>query len=437
MQSLIILAGALLFFVCLMLSIALHELGHLSFAKKFGVRTTQYMVGFGPTLWSRTKGETEYGVKWIPLGGYIRMIGMLPPRRQDPEGYLRRSTSGRFQQLIDSAREGALEEVKPGDEDRVFYVKKWWQKLLIMFGGPAMNLLLALVFFTILIMGVGQVKPEPVISSISKCTIPASQAAANPNVQCTGNEPLTPAAAANLRPGDRFVSFAGTKISSYPQLQQLIRASGGRTVPVVIERGGRTMSLSIDVKTNQLYDLKDPNKIVTVGFLGITPLEGWVRGGPGEVLSTMGDMTTRTVQSIIGIPQKMVGVWNAAFSGSKRDPNGPIGVVGASRLGGEVLASKNPTAEKFAFFLYLLASINFAVGMFNLVPLLPLDGGHIAGALWEGIKKGIARLFGRKDPGYVDVAKALPLTYAMAAVILVMGALLIYADLVNPIHFSG
>jgi membrane-associated protease RseP (regulator of RpoE activity) len=437
MQSLIILGGALLFFVCLMLSIALHELGHLSFAKKYGVRVSQYMVGFGPTIWSRRKGETEYGLKAIPLGGYIRMIGMLPPRKQDPEGYLRRTSSGRFQQLIDSAREGALEEVRPGDEDRVFYVKKWWQKLLIMFGGPAMNLLLALFFFTILIMGVGQVKLLPTISSVAKCTIPASQAAANPKSDCTGKEPLTPAAAAHLQPGDRFLSYGGVQITSYTQLQKLIRVSGGTTVPVVVERGGQRVTLSANVTTNQLYDLKDPNKIVTAGFLGITPQQGRVCGNVGDVASTMWDITGRTLQSLVDLPKKMGGVWKAAFSGQKRDPNGPIGVVGASRLGGEVLASKNPTTEKFAFFLGLLASINFAVGMFNLIPLLPLDGGHIAGALWEGLKKGIARLFGRKDPGYVDVAKALPLTYAMAAVILVMGALLIYADLVNPVHFTG
>ncbi len=438
MQSLIILGGALLFFVLLMVSIALHELGHLSFAKLFGVRTPQYMVGFGPTMWSRRKGETEYGIKWIPLGGYIRMIGMLPPRKGDPDGHLRPSSTGRFSGLIDAARAGALEEVRPGDEDRVFYSKKWWQKLLIMFAGPAMNLLLAVIFFGVLIMGLGIKQPVPVVSSVAACTISAQDP--NPTRECTAKEKVddaTPAAKAGLKPGDKFLSYGGVKVHEYTQLQKLIRATGGQTVQAVIKRDGQTMPVTLNVAKNQMYDLNDPNKIVTVGFLGITPDERQVRGGVGEVGTALGNMTTRTLSSLTHMPQKMVGVFKAAFGHEKRDPNGPIGVVGASRIGGEILASKNPVADKFEFFLFLLASINFAVGMFNLIPLLPLDGGHIAGALWEGIKRGFARITNRPDPGYVDVAKALPLTYAMAAVFMFMGALLIYADLVNPIHFTG
>jgi membrane-associated protease RseP (regulator of RpoE activity) len=427
------LAGAGIFFLGLMVSIALHELGHLSFAKLFGVRTTQFMVGFGPTLWSRNKGETEYGLKWIPLGGYIRMIGMLPPRKDDPDGYIRRSSTGRFQTLVDSAREGALEEVRPGDEDRVFYGKKWWQKLLIMFGGPAMNLLLAVFFFAILLMGIGTLAPQPVVSSVAKCTV-----AVTAKIQdCPANYVPTPAARVGLQARDRIVSYDGTAIGSYTQLQKLIRASGGRTVAVIVDRQGKRIAFQVPVTTNQMQDLKDPNKVVNTGFLGITPLEGWQTQGPGAVAGMMTDLTGRTLSGLANMPTKMVGVWNAAFSGQKRDPNGPIGVVGVSRIGGEILASKNPLKEKVASFIFLLGSINLAVGLFNLVPLLPLDGGHIAGALWEAVKRGFARLTHRPDPGYVDVAKALPLTYAMAAVFMVMGALLIYADVFNPIHLSG
>ena len=343
MQSLIILGGALLFFVLLMVSIALHELGHLSFAKLFGVRTSQYMVGFGPTMWSRRKGETEYGIKWIPLGGYIRMIGMLPPRKGDPDGHLRPSSTGRFSGLIDAARDGALEEVRPGDEDRVFYSKKWWQKLLIMFGGPAMNLLLAVLFFGVLIMGIGIKQAVPVVNSISLCTISAQDP--NPNRECTAQEKITeatPAARAGLKPGDRFVSYGGVKVHDYGQLQKLIRGSGGQTVVAVIRRDGRDTPLSLTVTKNRMYDLTNQNKIVTVGFLGITPAEQQVRGGVGDVGTALGNMTTRTLDSLTQMPQKMVGVFKAAFSHQKRDPNGPIGVVGASRIGGEILASKNP-----------------------------------------------------------------------------------------------
>jgi len=439
MESLIVLGGALLFFLLLMLSIALHELGHFSFAKLFGVRTTQFMVGFGPTLWSVRKGETEYGIKWLPLGGYIRMIGMLPPRKGDvvgPDGTIRvRSMrTGPFQGLIDSARGAALEEVGPGDENRVFYAKKWWQKLLIMFAGPAMNILLAVVFFAILIMGFGVERPQPVISSVSKCVIPAAEAGR----ECRPDEPLTPAAQVGLRPGDRFISYDGKEISDYTELQKLIRDSGGRTVQVVVEgTDGVRRTLQVPVTTNRLRSLDDPDKIETVGFLGISPLVERERLGPGAVAAHMGEMTERTVVALALLPQRMVDVWHAAFGGQERDPEGPIGVVGASRIGGEIIASEHPTTDKIAWFISVLAAVNFGVGAFNLIPLLPLDGGHIAGALWEAVKRGFARLLRRPDPGYVDVAKALPLTYMMALVMLFMGALLIYADLVNPIHFSG
>jgi membrane-associated protease RseP (regulator of RpoE activity) len=433
METLIILGGAVLFFFLLLLSIALHELGHLSFAKLFGVRSPQYMVGFGPTMWSRQIGETEYGVKWIPFGGYVRMIGMLPPRKTDGAGQVRSTSTGPFQGLIESARGAALEEVRPGDEDRVFYSKTWWQKLVIMAAGPAMNIMLAVLFFGVLIMGVGIDTPQPVVSSVSKCVIPADQAGR----ECRPKEPLTPAAAAGLKAGDRIMSFQGTKIDSYVQLQRLIRGAGGKTVPVVVERAGRTVPVSVQVTTNKLPSLTDPNKIETVGFLGISPLIAKERQGPAAVGEHMVTLTGHTVGALVRMPEKMVGVWQAAFGNDKRDPEGPIGVVGASRIGGEILASDNRAMDKMAWFISVLASVNFAVGVFNLIPLLPLDGGHIAGALWEAVKRGFARLVRRPDPGYVDVAKALPLTYAMAAVLIVMGALLIYADLVNPLHFTG
>ncbi|MGI5164575.1 M50 family metallopeptidase [Spirillospora sp. CA-253888] len=430
------LAGVLILFFGLLLSIALHELGHFSFAKLFGVRTPQFMVGFGPTLWSKRKGETEYGIKWIPLGGYIRMIGMLPPRKGDAPGQVRQISTGPWQGLIESARGAALEEVRPGDEDRVFYVKKWWQKLIIMFAGPAMNLLLAVVFFSILLMGIGRETPQPVIATVSQCMVPASQA--NQGETCPANAAPTPAKQVGLRPGDRIVAFDGKKVDSYARLQVLIRDSGGRTVPMTVRRGGADVALSVPVTRNQMRDLTDPDKIVNVGFLGITPTSAYERQGPGVVASTMVDLTERTAESLLRMPQKMVGVWNAAFGDHERDPNGPIGVVGVSRLGGEVAASeKIATIDKIATFVMLLGSLNLAIGMFNLIPLLPLDGGHMAGALLEAVKKGFARLLRRPDPGPVDVAKALPVTYVMASVLIVMGALLIYADLVNPIRLSG
>ncbi|MEW2356713.1 site-2 protease family protein [Spirillospora sp. NPDC029432] len=427
------LAGVLILFFGLMASIALHELGHFSFAKLFRVRTTQFMVGFGPTLWSRHKGETEYGIKWIPLGGYIRMIGMLPPRKGDASGQVRQISTGPWQGLIESARGAALEEVRPGDEDRVFYAKKWWQKLTIMFAGPAMNLLLAVIFFAILLMGIGTLTPQPVISTVEKCAIPANSKLTD----CPQGYTPTPAAAVGLKPGDRIVSFGGKKVGEYSELQAMIRDSGGRTVAMEVERAGKTIPLQVPIASNKMYDLEDNDKVVTVGFLGITPLQERERKGPVAVADHMAELTAHTAGALIRLPQKMVGVWEAAFGGEKRDPNGPIGVVGVSRLGGEIAASPQPVLDKVEMFILLLGSLNLAVGLFNLIPLLPLDGGHMAGALLEAIKKFFARLFGRPDPGYVDVAKALPVTYVMAVVLIVMGGLLIYADLVNPIRFGA
>jgi membrane-associated protease RseP (regulator of RpoE activity) len=426
------LAGAVIFFFGLMVSIALHELGHLSFAKLFGVRTTQYMVGFGPTLWSRQRGETEYGVKWIPFGGYIRMIGMLPPRREDAPGTVRRLTTGPFQGLIDSARGAALEEVRPSDGNRVFYAKPWWQKVLVMMGGPAMNLLLAAVFFAVVLMGFGAFETKTTVSAVNACVLPA-------NVQLDCRNPQArqgPAAQAGIRPGDKFVAFGGTKVTSGDQLRDLIRGSAGRTVPVVVDRDGRQVTLNLHPIANKVESDADPGKLQTVGFLGVSFEQARVAQGPGAVWDQMTFMAGRTVSALVHLPEKMVGVAKAAF-GAHRDPNGPVGIVGVSRIGGEIASAPAPTSDKIAEFLGLLASFNFAVGMFNLVPLLPLDGGHIAGGLWEGVKRSIARVARRPDPGHVDVAKALPLAYGMAAILVVMGVLLAYADVVNPIRIGG
>ncbi|WP_347813444.1 site-2 protease family protein [Actinomadura sp. KC216] len=425
----------MIIFFGLLVSIALHELGHFSFAKLFRVRTTQFMVGFGPTMKSWRRGETEYGIKWIPLGGYVRMIGMLPPRKGDAPGQVRQASTGPFQGLIESARGAALEEVRPGDEDRVFYAKKWWQKALIMVGGPAMNLLLAVLFFSILLMGIGTVRDQPVVNTVSKCVVPASQSELK---DCPAGAQPTPAHQVGLRPGDRIVTFNGTKIDDYRELQEQIRDAGGRTVPMTVRRDGKDLRLDVPITRNKLRDLDDKDKVVNVGFLGITPGSAVERQGPGAVASTMGELTARTAGALVRMPQKMVGVWNAAFGGEERDPNGPIGVVGVSRIGGEFAADDRiDGTQKVAFFVMLLGSLNLAVGMFNLVPLLPLDGGHIAGALLEAIKKLFAKIFRRPDPGYVDVAKALPVTYVMAVVLIVMGGLLIYADLFNPVRVTG
>ncbi|MEO3863532.1 M50 family metallopeptidase [Acrocarpospora sp. B8E8] len=435
-MSWVYLAGFLLLFVGLMVSIALHEIGHLVPAKIFGVRVTQYMVGFGGTFWSRRRGETEYGVKHIPLGGYIRMIGMLPPRASDDPNKLRSVSTGPWQSLIENARAVASEEIRPGDENRVFYRKPWWQKVIIMAGGPFMNFLLAFVLFAVVMMGFGVLVQKPVLSVVNRCVIPVAQAQ-EPERECRPSDPLTPAAKAGLLPKDRIVAVDGTRVGGWEAAQKMIRDHGAGPATLVVERGGRELTVGVELIAQDRPDLQDPDKLVKVGFLGVQPTQVMERQGPGYVISEMWEMTRRTAVAMVDIPHKMVGVWNAAFSGEKRDPNGPIGVVGAGRIGGEIAASSAPLENKIIFFINLLAGLNLAVGMFNLIPLLPLDGGHIAGGLWEGLKRAWARITRRPTPGYVDVAKLLPLTYAMALVLLFMGGLLIFADIVNPIRLSG
>lgn len=432
------LAGIVIVVLGLMVSIGLHEVGHLVPAKIFGVRVTQYMVGFGSTMFSIRRGETEYGIKWIPFGGYIRMIGMLPPRPGDDPTKLRRASTGPFQGLIDTARDVAQEEVRPGDEDRVFYRKKWWQKVIIMSGGPAMNFVLSFILFAIVLMGFGVLTNKPTVSAMSQCVIPYSQVQTDPNRKCTPADPVTPAVKAGMKAGDQIVSFNGVRVASWDALVEKIRATGAGQVSLGIVRDGAPQTLKVDLIAQDRPKVDDMKTIEKgVGFLGVMPTRVIEKKDFGFVVVHMGDLTGRVFQSLINLPEKMVGVWNAAFSGDERDPNGPVGVVGVGRIGGEIAASAAPTENKFVALLTLLAGFNLAIGMFNLIPLLPLDGGHIAGGLWEGLKRAFARVMRRPEPGYVDIAKVLPLTYALALVMIVMAGLLVYADLVNPIKLSG
>lgn len=431
--------GFLVFVVGLMLSIALHEIGHLVPAKLFGVKVTQYMVGFGSTVWSRRRGETEYGIKAIPLGGYVRLVGMLPPERGTDPTQLRQVSTGPFQSMVDSARQGALQEVTLEDTDRLFYAKPWWQKVIIMTGGPAMNVVLGFLLFAVVLMGFGQSAPTTTVAAVSECVVSVGSGDTGP-VVCGPDDPVTPAAQAGFRPGDQIVSFEGQRIEEWDDLTPLIRANGGNQVDVVVLRDGAEQTLTPTLATSERYS--DPNDPCSdpeaVGFLGVSPTFETVHLGPGAVAAQVGDFSVRTVEAVIAVPSRMVGVWNAAFGGEERDICGPVGVVGAGRIGGEIAANDAvAVSDRIAGFIALLASFNLAIAVFNLIPLLPLDGGHIAGALWEGLKRGWARLLGKPMPPPVDVAKGLPIAYAAAILLIGMAVLLLYADIVNPVRLPG
>ena len=445
------LLGVLFVALGISVSIALHEVGHLLPAKKFGVKVTQYMVGFGPTIWSRRRGETEYGLKAVPLGGYIRMIGMFPPKAGADPSILRASSTGRFSQLMDQARQESMEQVKAGDENRVFYKLSVPRKIVVMLGGPTMNLVIAVVLLTgiFTLHGIGQITAR--VSAVSQCvqTVPANGTAP---ATCSPSDPQAPANVAGIRPGDRVISLAGQPVQSWEDVRALIRPNGGRQISVVVDRDGQRLDLKATPILNNVPRVDDAGNPVVgpdgkaltdrVGFMGFSPSAEIVRQPLVAVPALIGDQVARTAGVVLRIPQKMVGIAKAAFGDGARDPNGPISVVGVGRVAGEVADGQlTGVAEsgyaKFVILLSLIASLNLALFVFNLIPLLPLDGGHVVGALWEGIKRQVAKLRGRPNPGYVDVAKALPVAYAVSIALIGMSVLLIYADVVNPVKFGG
>ncbi len=425
--------GVVLFAIGLAASIGLHEVGHMVPAKKFGVKVTQYFVGFGKTLWSTKRGETEYGVKAIPLGGFVKLVGMLPPGENDTSGKIRKSNTGMFTQLISDARSAEYELVEPGDHDRLFYKLPWWKKVIVMAGGPTVNLVLAFMLFGGVFMLHGVYEPTTTVDEVSDCVIAASEG----DRQCTDTDPVAPARQAGLESGDRILSMNGVAITSWSQFSTLIRANDDGNAVIVYERDGKRLTTTTNTTVSPRQSIDNPTKFVEAGFLGVEPVAALERKGPGFVVAYMGDSTWQVVQAIGAMPVKLVHVAKAAVGLEERAADSPMSVVGASRVAGEYASNREiPLGARFVSLLALLGGVNLFVGMLNFLPLLPLDGGHIAGALYEAVRRGLAKLFRRPDPGHFDVAKLLPVAYVMAAVFLVMSAVLIFADIVAPVRLG-
>ncbi|WP_149825648.1 M50 family metallopeptidase [Streptomyces tailanensis] len=434
MTTLMFILGIVVFVIGLGFSIAWHELGHLSTAKMFGIRVPQYMVGFGPTIWSRKKGETEYGIKAIPLGGFIRMIGMIPP---GPDGRIEARSTSPFRGMIEDARAASFEELQPGDESRLFYTRKPWKRVIVMFAGPFMNLVLAVVIFVGVMMTFGAQTTTTTVSKVSDCVIEASENRS----KCQSGDEEAPAKAAGLQPGDKIVAFNGTPVEDWSTLQTDIRDNPGKQVTVTVEREGKTLDLTATLVKNLVSKTDGEGgyvegKYVSAGWFGFTPATDVLPLSFGESVNRMGDMMENGVESLISLPAKVPALWDATFGDGEREADSPMGVIGAARVGGEIFTLDIPATQQLATFLILLAGFNLSLFLFNMLPLLPLDGGHIAGALWESVRRNTAKVLRRPDPGPFDVAKLMPVAYVVAGIFICFTLLVMIADVVNPVSIS-
>jgi membrane-associated protease RseP (regulator of RpoE activity) len=431
-ETLSYLAGILFIVLGIGVSIGIHEIGHLLPAKLFGVKVTKYMIGFGPTLYSKKVGETEYGLKAFPLGGYIAMLGMYPPAKK-PE-----TKTGFFRDMIAQARLAHSENETPRDANRKFYQLPVIKRNIIMLGGPVMNLLLGVLLTVIALTGFGIYQSSLKIEAVSVCLD-------NTSVQCPVSE-QTPAHVAGLKPGDEVVSVAGNKATDWAQIRDLLTATP--TAEFEILRDGEIVKVTLTAVIQQRpqFDslgnpiLDESGDIVSAPqpFLGVFLAPERKPVPLVQSLEASGSTIAQIGTLILRLPQEVVEVTAITFGGGERDPNGPISIVGIGQVAGEVAASDQAGfADKLATGIQILGSLNFALFVFNMIPLLPLDGGHVAGGIYESIKRGLYRIAGRKDPGPADTALLMPLTYFVFIALLVVSALLITADLVNPISLFG
>lgn len=474
MTALLYALGIVFMLVVIGLSIGLHELGHLIPAKRFGVKVTHYMIGFGPTLFSFTRGETRYGIKLLPLGGFIAMPGMYPPtsavhaRAEELSGVesahdiveadaARRARAGDdvqqkpkrarlFERSMDDAREFSNEGILPGEEGRTFYALSVPKRLTVMFGGPVVNLILGIVFLAVVLMGIGVPGLSTQLSSVVECAVDAQTAQKRgPDAECRPGDQPAPAKAAGLKPGDTITAVNGTDVDTWEQVQSIIADNGGKTIAVDYERAGQKHSVDVpiiktdrpvyDDEGNQVFKDDGSPQTKTVGFLGVSPQQKHYPLPPSQFPAEAANALGQTFTALATLPAKLVDIGKVAVGGAERDPNGPMGMVGVGRVAGEIVSTDRfDVVDKIQMGLSLAATLNLFLFAFNMVPLLPLDGGHIAVALYEGARRRINLVRSRGLIGPFDTAKLLPLTYGVVGLLLCMTALLVYVDIFKPIR---
>lgn len=397
--------GVALFALGIMVTIALHEWGHMRSALACGMKVRRFYVGFGPTVVKWNRKGIEYGFKAVPLGGFCDIAGMT-----------------------------AMDEIDEDERPYAMVYKPWWQRIFVLSGGVLMNILVGLVVLYAVAVTAGLPDPDadytPTVAKTA--CVPASQIDAQTLSDCTG---AGPAAEAGIRKGDRITAVNGEAVASFVDLRAKLYEMPGQTADLTVERG--TEVLHIDVPVTSVTRLNQAGETVTVGAIGVTsePVDVMRSYGPldgiGATMRFSGSMLSATLQGLASFPGKIPGVVASIF-GAERDQEGPMSVVGASRVGGELVER-----SQWTMFLMMLASLNFFLALFNLVPLPPLDGGHIAVVIYEKIRDFIRGLRGIAPGQPADYTKLMPITYVMSAVLLGIGAIVIIADVVNPVRLFG
>jgi membrane-associated protease RseP (regulator of RpoE activity) len=396
------LIGWVIFVVALLFSVMLHETGHFVTAKKFGMKVTRYFVGFGPTLWSTRRGETEYGIKALPFGGFVKIIGMH-----------------------------SLDDVEdPADEPRSFRRQPAWQRIVVLCAGSFMHFVLAFVLIFGLALGIGiENDTTTQLGTISKCV--ATNTTQLNNGTCTASDQASPAKLAGLRIGDQVTAFNGAPVSNWTQLGNAIRkAPAGSQAAITVKRGSQTLTLHATLATVSGR---------SGAYLGIAPAVVFQTANPVRAVqyagSAFGQVLVGSAKAVGALP----GALPKLFSKDRGSTAaGQVSsVVGAAEATGAAVAANVGWQYKVSFVLLLIASLNIFVGAFNMLPLLPLDGGHVAVIVWERIRAWFARLRGRPDPGPVDMAKVLPVSFSVFVVLMFFGVALILADIVNPVNIAG
>jgi membrane-associated protease RseP (regulator of RpoE activity) len=396
------LIGWVIFLVALLFSVMLHETGHFVVAKKFGMKCTRYFLGFGPTIWSTQRGETEYGIKALPFGGFVKIIGMH-----------------------------SLDDLDdPADEPRSFRAHPGWQRILVLCAGSFMHFVLAFLLIFGLALGIGIENDNTTqLGTISTCV--AANSTQLSNGTCSAADKPSPAKLAGLRLGDQVTAFNGKPVSNWTQLGNKIRqAPAGSDAAITVKRGHQTLTLHATLASVSGR---------SGSYLGIAPTIVFQAANPIRAAQYAG---TSFGQVIVG-SVKAVGALPAALPKlfSKDRGNTAAGqvssVVGAAEATGTAIAANVGWQFKVSFVLLLIASLNIFVGAFNMLPLLPLDGGHVAVVAWERIRAWFARLRKRPDPGLVDMAKLLPASFSIFVILMVFGVLLVLADIVNPVNIAG